>query len=57
MEIEKREFQLADIFRSKAKREELRAIEKKTEPAAEKEVTQEKPVWTKIKDIFKKKEK
>jgi penicillin-binding protein 1A len=57
MEIEKREFQLADIFRSKAKREELRAIEKKTEPAEEKEVTQEKPVWTKIKDIFKKKEK
>ena len=57
MEIEKREFQLADIFRSKAKREELRSIEKKIEPADEKEVTQEKPVWTKIKDIFKKKEK
>ena len=57
MEIEKRDFQLADIFRSKAKREELRAIEKKNEPADKKEITEEKPVWTKIKDIFKKKEK
>lgn len=57
LEIEKREFNLADIFRSKAKREELRQAEEKAEPAEKKEKTEVKPVWTKIKDIFKKKEK
>jgi penicillin-binding protein 1A len=57
MEIEKKDFELADIFRSKAKREELRKAEEKAEPSKPKEVTEEKPVWTKIKSIFKKKEK
>ncbi|HSO88017.1 MAG TPA: transglycosylase domain-containing protein [Draconibacterium sp.] len=57
MEIEKKDFELADIFRSKAKREELRKAQEKAEPTKAKEVTEEKPVWTKIKSIFKKKEK
>jgi len=60
MDIEKRDFELADIFRSKAKREELRKAEKEAEPTKKQEETketEEKPVWTKIKSIFKKKEK
>jgi len=57
LEIEKKDFELADIFRSKAKREELRKARKKAEPAEKKEVKEEEPVWTKIKNIFKKKEK
>lgn len=55
MEIEKKDFELADIFRSKARREELRKEREKAEPTKEKAVTEEKPVWTKIKSIFKKK--
>ncbi len=57
IELEKKEFELADIFKSKAKREELRNAEKKAEPVEKKAEPEEKPVWTKIKSIFKKKEK
>ena len=57
MDIEKKDFELADIFRSKTKQEELKKAEKKAEPVEKKPETEEKPVWTKIKSIFKKKEK
>jgi penicillin-binding protein 1A len=57
MEIEKRDFELADIFRSKTKKEELKKAETKSEPAEKTAEQEEKPVWTKIKSIFKKKEK
>jgi len=57
MDIKKKDFELADIFRSKTKQEELKKAEKKAEPVETKPETEEKPVWTKIKSIFKKKEK
>jgi penicillin-binding protein 1A len=57
MEIEKRDFELADIFRSKTKKEELKKAETKAEPVEKTAEPEEKPVWTKIKSIFKKKEK
>jgi hypothetical protein len=60
MNIEEKDFDLADIFRRKDKPEKLKPVEKKEEPKTvqpETETTEEKPVWTKIKSIFKKKEK
>lgn len=57
MEVKEKEFDLADIFRSKEKRQELKQPQKKTVPAENKPEQEKKPVWTKIKDIFKKKEK
>ena len=57
MELEKKDFELADIFRSKAKREELRKAQQKAGPQEKTAEPEEKPVWTKIKSIFKKKEK
>ena len=57
MEIEKREFELADIFRKKEKKDELKPKEKPVEKAEKAEAENKKPVWTKIKDIFKKKNK
>jgi penicillin-binding protein 1A len=61
MPIEEKEFDLADIFRSKEKKEkknqELKPVEQKAEPEENEDDTKERPVWTKIKNIFKKKEK
>jgi penicillin-binding protein 1A len=58
MDIEEKDFDLADIFRRKDKPEKLKPVEKKEEPKTEQpETAGEKPVWTKIKSIFKKKEK
>lgn len=60
MDIEEKEFDLADIFRRKDKPEKLKPVEKKeaAKPEPENvETENSKPVWTKIKGIFKKKEK
>jgi penicillin-binding protein 1A len=57
MDIEKREFHLADIFRRKDKRDELKTSERSDVRTENTESKDEKPVWTKIKSIFKKKEK
>lgn len=60
MNIEEKDFDLADIFRRKDKPEKLKPVEKKEEPKQKEsaaETTTDKPVWTKIKSIFKKKEK
>lgn len=55
LDTEKREWDLADIFRRKEKKEDLKPVDKSaTQTQPEKE--DKKPVWTKIKDIFKKKE-
>jgi penicillin-binding protein 1A len=56
LEIEKREWNLADIFRKKEKKEDLKTVEKRVEQT-QPEKEDKKPVWTKIKDIFKKKDK
>jgi penicillin-binding protein 1A len=56
LEIEKREWNLADIFRRKEKKEDLKSMDK-SEEQTQTEKEDKKPVWTKIKDIFKKKEK
>lgn len=56
LEIEKREWNLADIFRRKEKKEDLKSMDK-SEEQTQTEKEEKKPVWTKIKDIFKKKEK
>jgi penicillin-binding protein 1A len=56
LEIEKREWNLADIFRKKEKKEDLKTVEKGVEQT-QPEKEDKKPVWTKIKDIFKKKDK
>ncbi len=55
LDIEKRDFDLADIFRRKEKPADLKQPEKKTEPVETQEQTKDKPVWTLIKNIFKKK--
>lgn len=60
MDIEEKDFDLADIFRRKDKPERMKPVEKKEVPKPKEtttESTTEKPVWTKIKSIFKKKEK
>ncbi len=57
LDIRNRDFNLADIFRSKEKRDQVKTSEKKTVQTETKEETKEKPIWTKIKSIFKKKEK
>jgi penicillin-binding protein 1A len=56
LDIEKREWNLADIFRKKEKKEDLKTVEKSVEQT-QPEKEDKKPVWTKIKDIFKKKNK
>lgn len=57
MDIGEKEFDLADIFRNKNTKTQLKPVEKKTEQASTGEESKEQPVWTKIKSIFKKKEK
>lgn len=60
MDIEEKDFDLADIFRRKDKPEKLKPVEKKEVSKPQEtssETDKEKPVWTKIKSIFKKKEK
>lgn len=54
LDIEEKDFNLANIFRKKDKPEKLKPAEEKSVP---KEDAKERPVWTKIKSIFKKKEK
>ena len=54
MDIEKRNFQLADIFRRKDKKDELKTSQRSDSKTDSKD---EIPVWTKIKSIFKKKDK
>lgn len=56
MDIEERGFNLADIFRKKEKKEDLKTVEEKARPAENEDDSKERPVWTKIKSIFKKKE-
>jgi penicillin-binding protein 1A len=56
IEIEKREWDLADIFRRKEKKEDLKPVEN-TPEQIQSDKDDKKPVWTKIKDIFKKKDK
>jgi len=56
IEVEKREWDLADIFRRKEKRDDLKTADRSaTQTQTEKE--DKKPIWSKIKDIFKKKDK
>jgi penicillin-binding protein 1A len=55
LDIEKREWNLADIFRKKEKKEDLKTVEKNADQ--QQTDKDKKPVWTKIKDIFKKKNK
>ena len=55
LQLEEKGFNLADIFRRKDKKHELKPIAKKEETTETTEESQEKPVWTKIKNIFKKK--
>jgi penicillin-binding protein 1A len=57
MKIEEKEFDLADIFKRKNNKQELKPVDKKAEPDKNIEETKERPVWTKIKNIFKKEEK
>jgi penicillin-binding protein 1A len=54
LDIEKRSFNLADIFRKDNETEILRESDRNTANSAEKK---EQPVWEKMKSIFKKKEK
>ena len=56
IEVEKREWDLADIFRRKEKRDDLKTADRSaTQTHTEQE--DKKPIWSKIKDIFKKKDK
>ena len=56
IEVEKREWDMADIFRRKEKRDDLKTADRSaTQTQTEKE--DKKPIWSKIKDIFKKKDK
>ena len=55
MDIEEKEFDFAAIFKRKNKEQELKPVDKKVEPTDEQKETQERPIWTKIKSIFKKK--
>lgn len=56
IEVEKREWNLADIFRRKEKRDDLKTADRSaTQTHTEQE--DKKPIWSKIKDIFKKKDK
>jgi len=57
LNIREKEFNLADIFKKKNKDEALKPVEKKAKPAQNENESKERPVWTKIKSIFKKKEK
>lgn len=57
LQIEEKGFNLADIFRRKDKKQELKPIDKKEKTTETTEESKEKPVWTKIKNIFKQKEK
>ena len=56
IEVEKREWDMADIFRRKEKRDDLKTADRSaTQTHTEQE--DKKPIWSKIKDIFKKKDK
>jgi penicillin-binding protein 1A len=57
MDIEEKGFNLADIFKRNEKKPELKPVEEKTHPAESAQEAKDQPVWTKIKNIFKKKEK
>jgi penicillin-binding protein 1A len=57
MNIREKEFDLADIFKKKDKNQELKPVVKKEQANETATDTKDKPVWTKIKSIFKKKEK
>jgi len=59
MDIEDKGFNLADIFRRRENKENLKTVEKKPESLQNEkpEEVAKQPVWKKIKDIFKKKEK
>jgi penicillin-binding protein 1A len=57
MDIEERGFNLADIFKRKEKKQELKHVEEKAETVENEDDAKDKPVWTKIKNIFKKKDK
>jgi penicillin-binding protein 1A len=57
MDIEKKKFDFTEIFKSKKQEKELKPVDKKAEPVPTTDESKDKPVWTKIKTIFKKKEK
>ena len=57
MNIRDKEFNFAEIFKKKDKNQELKPVEKKQEATETEKETKERPVWTKIKSIFKKKDK
>ncbi len=57
IEIEEKEFNLADIFKRKEKKQELKPVEENDQPAVNDDKSKERPIWSKIKNIFKKKEK
>lgn len=54
MDIDKREFNIAEIFKKKSSEENLKDVEAKEVPPA---TAEKDPIWIKIKSIFKKKEK
>jgi penicillin-binding protein 1A len=54
MDIPEKEFDLAAIFKRKENPQDLEHVEKKTETADQNKETKERPLWTKIKGIFKK---
>lgn len=56
MDIEEKGFNLADIFKRKEKRQELKPVEEKDNPSENDDESKDRPIWTKIKNIFKKKE-
>jgi penicillin-binding protein 1A len=56
LEVEKREFNLADIFRGKKSEQDKESI-KKPEPKTPPEAKEQGQLWKKIKNIFRKKEK
>ena len=57
MDIEEKRFNLADIFKRKNKEQELKPVEEKEMPSENDDQSKGKPIWTKIKNIFKKEEK
>jgi len=59
MDLEDKEFHLADIFRRKEKKEDLKQIKEKQGPVQEEKAEEapKQPVWKRFKEIFKKKEK
>jgi penicillin-binding protein 1A len=57
LDIKEKQFDFAEIFKRKSKDQELKAVDKKTPSAEKDQESKERPVWTKIKSIFKKKDK